>query len=76
VVKVVERGRFRVYVYEEIDERHHLPHCHVFWADGRSVVRLDRLELLAGRPLPRAARELLQEYQDDLLDAWARINAR
>lgn len=74
MVKVVERGRFRVYVFDERGQPHHLPHCHVLWSDGKSVVSIDDLAVLAGNTLPAAARALLQEHQAEIHRAWQRLN--
>jgi hypothetical protein len=31
--KILDNGKFRVYVYANDDNPPHLPHCHVYW-DG------------------------------------------
>lgn len=74
MVKVVQRGRFSIYVYAESGQPHHLPHCHVYWSDGESVIGLARLSVLSGPPLPAAARELLRDYLADAKRAWTRLN--
>lgn len=76
MVKVAQRGRYSVYVYDERGERHHRPHCHVRWPDGEARVALPTLELLAGDDLPAAARELVEEHAVDLHEAWNRLNPR
>jgi hypothetical protein len=43
MVRVVVQGRFRVYVYAEGGQPHHLPHCNVRWPDGDAQVALDDL---------------------------------
>lgn len=73
-MKIVELGRFSIYVYREATERHHLPHCNVRWADGDSQVSLRTLTLLAGDPLPRAARRLLREQIELVRTAWDELN--
>ncbi len=73
-VKVVERGRFSVYVYHEISQPHHLPHCNVRWSDGDTQVELPTLRRIIGTSLPRAARRLLAEHRDELIVAWNRLN--
>ena len=52
MVRVIRRGRFSIYVLPENGGRHHLPHCHIVWSDGRSVLELPTFRLLAGHPLP------------------------
>jgi hypothetical protein len=74
VVRVVQRGRFSVYVYAEAGQPHHQPHCHVYWRDGESVVDLVRLSVLAGQPLPPAARELIRDHLVDITNAWTLLN--
>jgi hypothetical protein len=37
--KILDNGKFRVYVYANDDNPHHLPHCHVYWdGDDRASV--------------------------------------
>jgi hypothetical protein len=71
---VVTRGRFSVYVYVEIDQPHHLPHCHVRWPDGSIQVGLPTLRVLAGGELPSVARDLVRDYLDEICAAWDRLN--
>ena len=74
--KILDNGRFRVYVYANDNNPHHLPHCHVYW-DGdehASVVSLPGLTEIAGDSLPRSARRYLQAKVDILVEAWQRLN--
>jgi Domain of unknown function (DUF4160) len=67
--KILDNGTYRVYIYANDDNPHHLPHCHVYW-DGRdhaSVVSLPDLVEIIGDRLPRAARRLLEENVDVLM---------
>lgn len=74
-MKVLDDGRFRVYVYREVGQLHHLPHCNVRWTDGTSQVSLDDLiEVLAGDPLPRRARRLLRDGIEAVRAAWNQLN--
>ena len=61
--KILDNGRFRVYVYANDDNPHHLPHCHVYWDgfDRAGVVSLPDLGVIVGDTLPRAARRLLRD---------------
>jgi hypothetical protein len=74
--KILEEGKFRVYVYANDDHPHHLPHCHVYWdgTDRASVVSLPDLSVIVGEALPRAARRLLRANVEILLAAWRRLN--
>jgi len=74
VVKVVERGRFRVYVYAEGGRPHHAPHCHCYWGDGDAMVDLDTLAVVAGDPLPKGAAALLREYVAEIKAIWTALN--
>jgi len=74
VVKVVQRGRIRVYDYDERGHRHHRPHCHVYWPGGACVVDLEQERLLSGPDLPAAAWGLLREHFEELRHAWNLLN--
>jgi len=74
--KILDNGTFRVYVYANDDNPHHLPHCHVYWdANNRaSVVSLPDLVVIVGDALPRPARRYLRANVDVLMAAWRRLN--
>ncbi len=74
--KILEEGKFRVYVYANDDHPHHLPNCHVYWdgTDRASVVSLPDLAVIVGEVLPRAVRRLLRANVGILLAAWRRLN--
>ena len=74
--KILDDGRYRVYVYANDSSPHHLPHCHVYWdGDARSsVVSLPDLGLIVGDRLPRAARKLLLANVALLLARWHALN--
>jgi len=74
MVRVIRRGRYRVYVFPESGERHHRPHCHIYWPDGSAVVALDDLRVLEGDRLSTEARALLQEFEQALWQAWSALN--
>ena len=73
-VKVVEQSGFRVYVYREIGQPHHLPHCNVRWSDGDTQVELPTLTPIIGTPLPRGARQLLDVERESIVAAWNLLN--
>jgi hypothetical protein len=73
-MKVLDDGRFSISVYREIGQPHHLPHCHVQWADGKTVVALPLLQVIVGDPLPPAARQLLLDELEKVCAAWNKIN--
>ena len=74
--KILDNGRFRVYVYAKDVNPHHLPHCHVYWYgdEHASVVGLPDLDVIAGDSLPRAARKYLRDNVEALMAAWRRLN--
>lgn len=74
MVRVVTEGRYRVYVRREEGVRHHRPHCHVEWGDGRCSIALDNLEVLAGHAT-RQALETVAAHWDELVAAWTKLNA-
>ncbi len=74
MVRVVVAGRFRVYVYAEGGQPHHLPHCNLRWPGGEAQVSLRTLSVLAGDPLPREAHLLLVRHLDALVAAWNTLN--
>lgn len=74
VVRVAQRGRYSVYVYDEAGERHHLPHCHVRWSDGGTQVSLPSLAILRGDDLPSVAEEMLRDNLEELRRVWNLLN--
>ena len=73
-MKVLDDGKFSIYVYREIGQPHHLPHCHVRQADGETVVSLPMLIKIAGRPLSKSAKQLLLTHLEEICSAWNKIN--
>ena len=74
MVRVVRRGRFSIYVLPEVGERYHLPHCHVVWSDGKTVLELPSFLILTGHPLPAAAWDVVRESKVDIIAAWNLLN--
>ncbi len=74
--KILDNGTYRVYIYPNDNNPHHLPHCHVYWSghDQASVVSLPDLSVLVGQALPRAARKWLAAHVDLLLAQWHVLN--
>jgi len=75
-MKVLESGKFKVYVYDERGQPHHLAHCHILWEGKETVVVLPALKVLAGEPLPKAGRELLNEHLGEIIEVWDLLNTR
>lgn len=73
-MRVVNRGSFSVYVYREVGQPHHLPHCHIRWARGDTVVALPLLTVLAGPLLPRSERQLLLDQLEEICAWWDKLN--
>lgn len=75
--KVVDGPGFSVYVYREVGQRHHLPHCNVRWTDGStSQVALPSLQVFVGKALTRRAHRLLVSHIEELVAEWNRLNPR
>jgi hypothetical protein len=74
--KVLDNGTYRVYIYANDTNPHHLPHCHVYWnGDERaSVVSLPDLTVIVGDMLPKAARRLLANNVTLLVAQWHAFN--
>jgi len=69
-------GNFRVYLYDERGQPHHLPHAHIKQG-GRRVASIFLLSLQVydiREPLPRALIKMIQEKQEDLLRLWQELN--
>lgn len=73
-MKLFSDGHYSVYVYPEGGEPHHLPHCHVRWAKGDTILALPTLIVLAGHRLPRSGRRLLREQLDEICAGWDSVN--
>jgi hypothetical protein len=73
-MKALDGGWFAVYVYREIGNRHHLPHCHVRWSGRESVVTMPALNRIAGAELPRVLRRALIVKIDIICAAWNEVN--
>ena len=73
-MKALDGGWFAVYVYREIGNRHHLPHCHVRWSGHESVVALPVLNRMAGAEVPRVLRRALIVRIDKICTVWNEIN--
>jgi hypothetical protein len=74
--KILDNGRYRVYVYANDGNPHHLPHCHVYWngSGHASVVSLPDLGVIVGESLPRTGQRYLRANLEVLMAAWRRLN--
>ncbi|MHB8576854.1 MAG: DUF4160 domain-containing protein [Dehalococcoidia bacterium] len=70
---VLRFGPFKVYIYGQDTDRHHLPHCHVLGPGSNASVSLVTLMALEGE-LARAARDILREHRAELIAEWNRLN--
>jgi len=73
-MRVLQLGKYAIYVYREVGGSHHLPHCHVRWPGGSVVVALPTLEEIAGGQLPRDARKLVPDHLEEICEAWDQLN--
>lgn len=74
MLRAAQRGRFTVYVFDEVGVRHHEPHSHVRWPNGSMAVRLSDFEGLTRGDLPTEARALLRDHAAAIIAAWNRLN--
>lgn len=74
MVRVIRFRNVSVFILDERGGRHHEPHCHVKWSGKICSIRLRDLEVLAGDPLPRDLRELLDGHKDELWSMWRMMN--
>ena len=74
--KMLDDGKYRVYIYANDSNPHHLPHCHVYWSglEYASVVSLPGLQVIVGDPLPRSAARLLADNVALLMAHWHALN--
>ena len=72
--EILRRNGYIVCVYHERGVRHHLPHCHVKWADKEAVVSLPTLAVIVGDAIPAAGVEILAENIAVLVEHWDRFN--
>lgn len=65
---------FVVCIYCERGGQHHLPHCHVRWADREAVVSITTARLIVGDAIPAGAIQVLVENVDLLVKRWEELN--
>jgi hypothetical protein len=73
-MKVFDDGKYAIYVYKEVGNQHHLPHCHVRWPDNDAVLSIPLLHQIAGSPLPKSARQMLLTRLNDICNSWNLLN--
>jgi hypothetical protein len=74
-MKVIADGNIIVKVYcDETFQKHHLPHCHVFWPDGSLIVTLPTLDVIVGGNIPKRIRIILLDNFNTIIDAWNQLN--
>lgn len=74
-MRIVEDGVFIVYVYpDEFYQPHHMPHCHVRWSGGETVLFLPTLKRVAGPTIPRKGTRFLIDHLEEICDGWNKCN--
>jgi hypothetical protein len=74
MVRIVRYGNITISVFAEVGGRHHVPHCHVQWPDGRCSIAIDGFVVLAGVQPPRVVWNLLRQYESSIIQAWNELN--
>jgi hypothetical protein len=74
MVRVITYRKYKVYVYAEYGQPHHLPHRDVIWPDGEAQVSLPNLQVIIGDPLPREMLTVLVSNRARLVAAWNALN--
>jgi hypothetical protein len=72
--EVHREGPYKIIVHPEGTPRHKLPHCHVRGPQGETVVALPTIRPIAGPPLPREGRELVEKHYQATVAEWNRLN--
>lgn len=72
--EVVRENGFRICVYREQGGRHHVPHCHIYWADGSAQIDLLTLRVLKGAPIPQRGQAVLEKYRELINVRFDEIN--
>ena len=74
-MKVAFTDFIAIYVYSsEVFQPHHLPHCHVRWSNGETVVAIPTLRTIVGKRLPKGTKKLLLNHFNDICKAWNKLN--
>ncbi len=73
-MRIASNGKYSIYVYVEVGQPHHLPHCHVRWVEGETLIELPSLKVLAGMPLPREAKQLVFQNLEEICTQWENLN--
>ncbi|MHB0965785.1 MAG: DUF4160 domain-containing protein [Bellilinea sp.] len=74
-MKVIDDGFIVVKVYSnESIQRHHLPHFHIYWPGGSTVMTLPTLEIIVGNDPPKRAWQLVRDNLEKICDSWNLLN--
>jgi hypothetical protein len=76
MTRILKEGNYSVYVFDERGAQHNSPHAHIK-ERGRQVcsIHLATLESLqAQRKVPRGLLPVLEAHQDEMIEAWERLN--
>ncbi len=73
-MRVLEHGVYRVYIYPNDCQTHHLPHCHVRRKnEDEAVVILPTMEVLFGE-INNDLLQVLLDNLDYLCNKWDELN--
>lgn len=75
---VLRRGRLKIAIYREANNKHHAAHCHVHLLDAGAVFDLSTLLCLANNGFRKKAllqiEQIIKEHQHEFLDIWRLLN--
>ena len=75
---VYKRGRLRISIYQEVGQKHHSAHCHVYLTNTEAVFDLNNLECFANNGFSKKTLEqingIIAEHQEEFLDFWRLLN--
>ncbi len=74
-MRVLEIDGYRVYIYPNDCQQHHLAHCHVRRKNEEdTVVSLPELKVIVGHGINRKIRQFLMDHLDYLCNKWEELN--
>ena len=73
-MKIYGNKSFSIFIHES---DHPPPHCHVRFADETVVcVSIPFIEPMYGTTISHKVRNIIEEYMDDITDAWDKFHPK
>jgi len=74
-MKVLVFNNYKIYIYPDDCQQHHLPHCHIRIKNTDvSVLALPMLNVIVGQSIEKRLRFFLEENIDYLCNKWDELN--